>query len=119
MADRTLGMLMEGLKQRNLHNCVNLILLADHGKCCFVVRYFNKELCQLVNIYSIAYHFPLLSLGMEEISCDRLEYMANYFNNVDFYMYEGPAPRIRSKNVPKDFYTCKFGPQNHKTVEFK
>nr|BAN82022.1 phosphodiesterase [Protobothrops flavoviridis] len=73
MADRTLGMLMEGLKQRNLHNCVNLILLADHG--------------------------------MEEISCDRLEYMANYFNNVDFYMYEGPAPRIRSKNVPKDFYT--------------
>ncbi|KAL7987761.1 hypothetical protein Chor_006680 [Crotalus horridus] len=42
---------------------------------------------------------------MEEISCDRLEYMANYFNNVDFFMYEGPAPRIRSKNVPKDFYT--------------
>ncbi|XP_026561284.1 ectonucleotide pyrophosphatase/phosphodiesterase family member 3 isoform X1 [Pseudonaja textilis] len=73
MADRTLGMLMEGLKQRNLHNCVNLILLADHG--------------------------------MEAISCNRLEYMADYFNTVDFFMYEGAAPRIRSKNVPKDFYT--------------
>lgn len=22
---------MDGLKQRNLHNCVNLIVLADHG----------------------------------------------------------------------------------------
>uniref|UniRef100_A0A8D0GQT7 Ectonucleotide pyrophosphatase/phosphodiesterase 3 n=1 Tax=Sphenodon punctatus TaxID=8508 RepID=A0A8D0GQT7_SPHPU len=31
LADETVGMLMEGLKQRNLHNCVNLIVLADHG----------------------------------------------------------------------------------------
>lgn len=45
--------------------------------------------------------------------------MTDYFDKVDFFMYEGPAPRIRSKNVPKDFYTCKFGPQVHKTVEFK
>ncbi|XP_070589631.1 ectonucleotide pyrophosphatase/phosphodiesterase family member 3 [Erythrolamprus reginae] len=69
--DRTLGMLMEGLKQRNLHNCVNLILLADHG--------------------------------MEATSCNRLEYMTDYFKTINFYMYEGPAPRIRSKDVPKDF----------------
>ncbi|XP_032072094.1 ectonucleotide pyrophosphatase/phosphodiesterase family member 3 [Thamnophis elegans] len=72
-ADRILGMLMEGLKQRNLHNCVNLILLADHG--------------------------------MEAISCNRLEYMADYFNPVNFYMYEGAAPRIRSKNVPNGFFS--------------
>ncbi|XP_048153604.1 ectonucleotide pyrophosphatase/phosphodiesterase family member 3 isoform X2 [Corvus hawaiiensis] len=29
-ADQALGMLMDGLKQRNLHKCVNLIVLADH-----------------------------------------------------------------------------------------
>lgn len=114
MADRTLGMLMEGLKQRNLHNCVNLILLADHGNIALCFIFFNKELCQPweFNICSITFHFPLLSLGMEAISCNRLEYMADYFNPVDFYMYEGPAPRIRSKNVPKDFFTCKFGPHS-------
>jgi len=31
VADEALGMLMDGLKQRNLHKCVNLIVLADHG----------------------------------------------------------------------------------------
>lgn len=30
-ADQALGMLMDGLKQRNLHKCVNLIVVADHG----------------------------------------------------------------------------------------
>ncbi|XP_062324302.1 ectonucleotide pyrophosphatase/phosphodiesterase family member 1 [Osmerus eperlanus] len=29
--DRLLGLLMDGLKQRNLHLCVNIILLSDHG----------------------------------------------------------------------------------------
>jgi predicted AlkP superfamily pyrophosphatase or phosphodiesterase len=31
LVDDAFGMLMEGLKQRNLHNCVNMIILADHG----------------------------------------------------------------------------------------
>ncbi|KAG8510840.1 Ectonucleotide pyrophosphatase/phosphodiesterase family member 3, partial [Galemys pyrenaicus] len=74
--DKTFGMLMEGLKQRNLHNCVNIILLADHG--------------------------------MEQTYCDKVEYMADYFPQINFYMYEGPAPRIRSRNIPADFYTCKY-----------
>ena len=30
-ADRIIGILMNGLKLRNLQNCVNLIVLADHG----------------------------------------------------------------------------------------
>uniref|UniRef100_A0A8C1REA9 Ectonucleotide pyrophosphatase/phosphodiesterase 1 n=1 Tax=Cyprinus carpio TaxID=7962 RepID=A0A8C1REA9_CYPCA len=29
--DRLLGMLMEGLKERQLHRCVNLVLVSDHG----------------------------------------------------------------------------------------
>ncbi|NWV66391.1 ENPP3 phosphodiesterase, partial [Malurus elegans] len=75
-ADQALGTLMDGLKQRNLHKCVNLIVLADHG--------------------------------MEKTYCKQLEYMTNYFEKVDFYMYGGPAARIRARNVPKDYFTCKF-----------
>ena len=31
--DGYVGILMEGLRQRNLDNCVNLLLVADHGMC--------------------------------------------------------------------------------------
>ena len=31
-ADRIIGIMMDGLKQRRLENCVNIIMLADHGK---------------------------------------------------------------------------------------
>ncbi|NXO05904.1 ENPP3 phosphodiesterase, partial [Oriolus oriolus] len=75
-ADQALGMLMDGLKQRNLHKCVNLIVLADHG--------------------------------MEKTYCKQIEYMTNYFEKVDFYMYGGPAARIRASNVPKDYFTSKL-----------
>uniref|UniRef100_A0A8C6SSC5 Ectonucleotide pyrophosphatase/phosphodiesterase 1 n=1 Tax=Neogobius melanostomus TaxID=47308 RepID=A0A8C6SSC5_9GOBI len=46
--DRILGMFMDGLKERNLHNCVNLIVVSDHGmeeatcdKAVFVSSYVN------------------------------------------------------------------------------
>ncbi|NXT51955.1 ENPP3 phosphodiesterase, partial [Pluvianellus socialis] len=76
IADQAVGMLMEGLKQRNLHNCVNLIVLADHG--------------------------------MEKTYCRQLEYMTDYFNQIDFYIYPGPAARIRAKNIPKDYFSSKL-----------
>ncbi|XP_040523476.1 ectonucleotide pyrophosphatase/phosphodiesterase family member 3 [Gallus gallus] len=93
LADETLGMLMEGLKQRNLHNCVNLIVLADHG--------------------------------MDMTYCSQLEYMTNYFNQINFYIYAGPAARIRASIVPQNYYTfdsegivknltCKRSPQHFK-----
>ncbi|NXP28897.1 ENPP3 phosphodiesterase, partial [Scytalopus superciliaris] len=76
VADQALGMLMDGLKQRNLHNCVNVIVLADHG--------------------------------MEKTYCKQLEYMTSYFKQVDFYIYAGPAARIRARNVPDDYFTLKL-----------
>ncbi|NWR66004.1 ENPP3 phosphodiesterase, partial [Bucorvus abyssinicus] len=76
VADQALGMLMDGLKQRNLHKCVNLIVLADHG--------------------------------MEKTYCTQLEYMTDYFQQTDFYIYAGPAARIRARNVPKDYFTSKL-----------
>lgn len=30
--DRILGTLMDGLTQRNLQHCVNLIIVSDHGE---------------------------------------------------------------------------------------
>uniref|UniRef100_A0A8C6Z8K1 Venom phosphodiesterase 1-like n=1 Tax=Nothoprocta perdicaria TaxID=30464 RepID=A0A8C6Z8K1_NOTPE len=83
LADQALGMLMEGLKQRNLHHCVNLILLADHG--------------------------------MENTYCTQLEYIADYLKQTSFYIYAGPAARIRAYSVPKDYFTCKCGasPETH------
>ncbi|KAM4865895.1 ectonucleotide pyrophosphatase/phosphodiesterase family member 3 [Thomomys bottae] len=73
LVDNAFGMLMEGLKQRNLHNCVNIILLTDHG--------------------------------MDQTYCDKVEYMTDYFSQINFYMYGGPAARIRSRNIPEDFFT--------------
>ncbi|NWX47945.1 ENPP3 phosphodiesterase, partial [Steatornis caripensis] len=76
LADQALGMLMDGLKQRNLHKCVNLIVVADHG--------------------------------MEKTYCSQLEYMTDYLKEIDFYIYAGPAARIRARNVPNDYFTSKL-----------
>ncbi|XP_010637422.1 ectonucleotide pyrophosphatase/phosphodiesterase family member 3 isoform X2 [Fukomys damarensis] len=73
LVDGAFGMLMEGLAQRNLHTCVNLVLLADHG--------------------------------MDQTSCDKVEYMSDYFPEINFYMYQGAAPRIRARNLPQDFHS--------------
>ena len=32
-ADTYVNILMEGLRQRNLENCVNLLMVSDHGMC--------------------------------------------------------------------------------------
>ena len=47
-ADRIIDILMNGLKLRNLENCVNLIVLADHGICsvafCFCMLTLRREI---------------------------------------------------------------------------
>ncbi|CAL8393491.1 unnamed protein product [Arctogadus glacialis] len=75
--DQVIGSLMEGLKQRGLHRCVNLVLLSDHG--------------------------------MEEASCSRAAYISTYQSNVDdFIIIQGPAPRVRPKRLPEDFFTFDY-----------
>ncbi|XP_078068994.1 ectonucleotide pyrophosphatase/phosphodiesterase family member 3-like isoform X2 [Mustelus asterias] len=52
--DTIIGMLMDGLKQRNLQRCVNLILLSDHGMeevDCKKVAYMTEYLDNVENIY--------------------------------------------------------------------
>ncbi|XP_072527210.1 ectonucleotide pyrophosphatase/phosphodiesterase family member 1-like isoform X2 [Salminus brasiliensis] len=75
--DKVINLLMEGLKQRKLHNCVNLILLSDHG--------------------------------MEEASCKKIAYVSSYVDNTnDFIVIDGPAARIRPKQLPEDFFTFNY-----------
>lgn len=45
---------------------------------------------------------------MDQTYCNKMEYMTDYFPRINFYMYEGPAPRIRALNVPHDFFSCKY-----------
>ncbi|XP_072527207.1 ectonucleotide pyrophosphatase/phosphodiesterase family member 1-like isoform X2 [Salminus brasiliensis] len=75
--DGIVNLFIEGLKQRRLHNCVNLILLSDHG--------------------------------MEEASCKKAAYVSSYQDNIDdFIVIQGPAARIRPKQVPEDFFTFNY-----------
>lgn len=75
--DKMIGLLMEGLKARQLDKCVNFILLSDHG--------------------------------MEEASCKKAAYVSKYLKNTDdITVIQGPAGRVRPKNVPDDFYTFDY-----------
>ncbi len=38
--DRILGLLMDGLTQRDLQRCVNMIIISDHGE--ITTQLFNK-----------------------------------------------------------------------------
>uniref|UniRef100_A0A4W3I1G4 Ectonucleotide pyrophosphatase/phosphodiesterase 3 n=1 Tax=Callorhinchus milii TaxID=7868 RepID=A0A4W3I1G4_CALMI len=51
--DQIVGMLMDGLKQRNLHKCVNVIVVADHGMeqtYCEKIEYMTKYLDSVDNL---------------------------------------------------------------------
>nr|ABY79123.1 ectonucleotide pyrophosphatase/phosphodiesterase 1 (predicted) [Callithrix jacchus] len=51
--DSMVGMLMDGLKELNLHRCLNLILISDHGMeqgSCKKYIYLNKYLGDVKNI---------------------------------------------------------------------
>ncbi|XP_029514108.1 venom phosphodiesterase 1 [Oncorhynchus nerka] len=91
--DKVIGQLMNGLKQLNLHQCLNIIIVADHG-------------------------MEDTSCDRKEVLQDLLQ-----VENVrDLYVYEGPFGRIRSndKNQPLDSsrlvanMTCKKNSQKVK-----
>ncbi|MGH0156921.1 UNVERIFIED_CONTAM: hypothetical protein FKN15_032671 [Acipenser sinensis] len=54
--DKMVAMLMDGLKQRDLHNCVNLVLLSDHGMeeaSCQKAEYISKYMDNVDNFIII------------------------------------------------------------------
>ncbi|MBN3306092.1 ENPP3 phosphodiesterase, partial [Amia calva] len=89
--DKIMGQLMNGLKQLNLHQCVNIIIAADHG--------------------------------MDETSCQRMEFLQNFVENENhLYIYQGAFGRIRAKDDQQSLdsaglvanLTCKKEGQNIK-----
>uniref|UniRef100_A0A672HFH4 Ectonucleotide pyrophosphatase/phosphodiesterase 1 n=1 Tax=Salarias fasciatus TaxID=181472 RepID=A0A672HFH4_SALFA len=75
--DRIMGLLMDGLMMRDLHHCVNIMIISDHG--------------------------------MEEASCEKATFVSNYVDDVsNFTVIQGPAARIRPKDLPNDYFSCEF-----------
>ncbi|XP_041661179.1 ectonucleotide pyrophosphatase/phosphodiesterase family member 1 isoform X2 [Cheilinus undulatus] len=75
--DKILGQLMDGLTKRNLQNCVNVMIVSDHG--------------------------------MEEASCDKALFVANFLDNTsDFSVIQGPAARIRPALLPDNYFSFDY-----------
>lgn len=43
--DKIIGQLMNGLKQIGLHQCLNIIIVADHGETHHIVTWLWKQFC--------------------------------------------------------------------------
>uniref|UniRef100_A0A6Q2YTI9 SMB domain-containing protein n=1 Tax=Esox lucius TaxID=8010 RepID=A0A6Q2YTI9_ESOLU len=87
--DKIIGQLMNGLKQLNLHNCINIIIIADHG--------MEDTSCDRKEVLQDL-------LQVDDVS--------------HLYVYQGPFGRIRSdkKNQPCECKTkdCKKNDQKIK-----
>ncbi|XP_069743128.1 ectonucleotide pyrophosphatase/phosphodiesterase family member 3-like isoform X2 [Narcine bancroftii] len=75
LVDQIMGMLMDGLKQRNLHKCVNLILVADHGMektYCDQIEYMTKYFDNVENLY--VYSGPAARIRAKNVPNDYLSF---------------------------------------------
>lgn len=115
--DGILGILMDGLIQRGLLRCVNLVIVSDHGELAVIPNNSPKDKLEnhnfsLLNvIYSEQNCFMLLLCltGMEEASCKRGVFVSDYLNNSDeFSIIPGAAARIRPSRLPENFFSCEF-----------
>nr|XP_008120596.1 PREDICTED: ectonucleotide pyrophosphatase/phosphodiesterase family member 1 isoform X2 [Anolis carolinensis] len=54
--DKVVGLLMDGLKEMNLHNCINILLLADHGMeaaSCNKAAYLNAYMDDVQDLFVV------------------------------------------------------------------
>ncbi|XP_067840634.1 ectonucleotide pyrophosphatase/phosphodiesterase family member 3-like [Heptranchias perlo] len=73
--DQIIGMLMDGLKQKNLHKCVNLIIVADHGMektYCEQIEYMTKYFDTVENLY--VYSGPAARIRAKNVPKDYLSF---------------------------------------------
>ncbi|RXM35055.1 Ectonucleotide pyrophosphatase/phosphodiesterase family member 1 [Acipenser ruthenus] len=76
--DKMVAMLMDGLKQRNLHNCVNLVLLSDHGMeeaSCKKAEYISEYMDNVDNFIIIP--GPAARLRPKNLPEDFFTYLLN------------------------------------------
>lgn len=96
--DRIMGQLMNGLKQINLHRCLNIIILADHGNTLAPIR---AELIAHQHAWATARHANGSNVvsGMENTSCERKEVLQDFVGNIsNYWVTEGAFGRIRAIN---------------------
>lgn len=96
--DRIMGHLMNGLKQINLHRCLNIIVLADHGNALAPVR---AEPVDHQHPWARRHHGngSIVLSGMENTSCKRMEVLQDFVGNVsNYWVTEGAFGRIRAIN---------------------
>uniref|UniRef100_A0A3Q3VIA8 Uncharacterized protein n=1 Tax=Mola mola TaxID=94237 RepID=A0A3Q3VIA8_MOLML len=56
-----------------------------------------------------AMNIVLLVTGMEEASCEKAVYVADYLDNTDdFSVIQGPAARIRPRHLPENYFTFDY-----------
>lgn len=93
-----IGQLMNGLKQMNLHRCVNLVVVGDHGSC----RTARRRLSRSERRAGQESHGPIrlagCAAGMEEAHCDWTEFLSNYPVNIEeITLIPGSLGRIRPR----------------------
>lgn len=101
--DTMVGMLMDGLKELNLHRCLNLILVSDHGMekgDCKKYIYLNKYLGDVKNIKVI--YGPAARLRPSDVP-------DNYYT----FNYEGIAKNLSCREPNQHFtpYLKQFFPK--------
>ncbi|XP_072913364.1 ectonucleotide pyrophosphatase/phosphodiesterase family member 3-like [Hemitrygon akajei] len=77
LVDRIVGMLMDELKKRNLHKCVNLIIVADHGMentYCDQTEYMTNYFDSVKNLY--VYSGPAARIRAKNVPADYLKFDA-------------------------------------------
>ncbi|XP_028252787.1 ectonucleotide pyrophosphatase/phosphodiesterase family member 1 isoform X2 [Parambassis ranga] len=111
--DRILGMLMDGLKLRNLHHCVNIIVVSDHG-----MEEASCERATFVSTYQVNSDFTIIPGPAATIRPARLP--QDYFS----FNYEGlvknlscrtpdqPMRPYLKENLPKRLHFA-----NNKRIE--
>lgn len=93
-----MGQLMNGLKQINLHRCLNIIVLADHGN---TLAPAWAEPSDHRHAWATHRHGngSIVVSGMEDTSCKRKEILEDFVGNIgNYWVTEGAFGRIRAIN---------------------
>ncbi|XP_048850441.1 venom phosphodiesterase [Brienomyrus brachyistius] len=104
--DRIIGQLMNGLKQMNLHRCVNIIIVADHGMedtSCTRMEFLENMLGNVNDLYVYQGAFGRIRSNIKGQSLDSAQLVANL---TDFQCRK-PSPKLRpfqKTHLPKRFH---------------
>lgn len=91
--DKIIGQLMNGLKQINLHRCLNIIIVADHGNKALRVMWLWKHVCHMCSKKSVSIEMFTCALFYHACSFTTIFGLSHKFYNdlSKFYFWESPT----------------------------